>query len=52
MESLWVSFARDGIDIPSPEWHRNILEHRAARMASGEASALTVDALQTRLRQG
>jgi len=51
MESVWVSFARDGIDCPSPEWHRGVLEQRASRMASGETSSLTVDELQTRLGQ-
>ena len=51
MESLWVSFARDGIDWPSPEWHRSVLEQRAARLDSGEAGSLTVDELQTRLRR-
>lgn len=51
MESVWVSFARDGIDCPSPERHRSILEQRSARMASAEAKSISVDELQARLRQ-
>ncbi len=50
MESVWVSFARDGIDCPSPGWHGTVLDQRAARLDSGEASSLTVDELQTRLQ--
>jgi dienelactone hydrolase len=46
MESLWVSFARDGIDWPSPEWHRSVLERPRHRM---NKQAMTAPILATTL---
>ena len=50
MEQLWASFARDGIDYPSPDWHAKVLEERAELIDSGEATTMTVDELQARLQ--
>lgn len=50
MERLWASFARDGIDCPSPDWHGDVLEKRAGLIDSGNASTMTVDELQARLQ--
>lgn len=49
MELLWQSFANDGIDYPSPEWHANVLAGRTEIIESGKATWLTFDELQARL---
>ncbi len=49
MELLWESFARDGIDYPSPAWHAPALAARSKIIDSDEAAWLTVDELQARL---
>lgn len=49
MEFLWQSFANDGIDYPSPEWHAGVLAGRSEIIDSGKATWLTVDELQARL---
>lgn len=50
MEQLWASFAKDGIDYPSPDWHAEVLEKRAKLIDSGDATTMTVDELQARLQ--
>ncbi|MBI3416146.1 MAG: addiction module protein [Verrucomicrobia bacterium] len=37
MEALWEDLCRNVDALESPEWHRNILEDRERRIASGEA---------------
>jgi hypothetical protein len=49
MELLWESFAKEGIDYPSPDWHASVLAARSEIIASGGAAWLTVDELQARL---
>ncbi|MEI6176813.1 MAG: addiction module protein [Verrucomicrobiota bacterium] len=49
MELLWQSFAKEGIDYPSPDWHGKVLAERSAIIDSGKASWLSVDELQARL---
>lgn len=51
MERLWESFARDGIDYPSPAWHGDVLAQRAERATSPTATWLSLDELQARLLQ-
>lgn len=50
MDQLWDSLARDSDEIPSPDWHQNVLADRKARAQSGEAKFLTLDQLRSRLR--
>ncbi len=50
MEQLWESFAKEGLDYPSPDWHGAVLKERAEKIDSGEATWLSVDELQTRLQ--
>jgi hypothetical protein len=38
-------------EIPSPEWHREVLADREAEIESGEAAFLTLDQLKERLRR-
>ena len=50
MEQLWDSPYRHADELPSPDWHRDILAERKARAQSGEAKFLTLDQLRSRLR--
>jgi putative addiction module component (TIGR02574 family) len=49
MELLWESFAKEGVDYPSPDWHGQVLAGRSEIIESGKAIWLTVDELQARL---
>ena len=48
MELLWESFAKDGIDYPSPDCHGPVLATRSEIIDSSQADWLTVDELQAR----
>jgi hypothetical protein len=37
MEALWEDLSRNADALESPEWHREVLEDREQRIASGEA---------------
>ena len=37
MEALWDDLSRNPDALESPEWHRDVLEERERRIASGEA---------------
>ena len=37
MEALWEDLSRNSDALESPEWHRELLEEREHRIASGEA---------------
>ena len=37
MEALWEDLSRNADAVESPEWHREVLEDREQRIASGEA---------------
>lgn len=49
MELLWESFAKEGVDYPSSDWHVQVLAGRSELVESGKAVWLTVDELQARL---
>ena len=38
MEALWEDLTRHSEALESPEWHRDVLEERERRIASGEAT--------------
>jgi hypothetical protein len=38
-------------EIPSPEWHREVLAERRAEIESGKAKFLTIEQLKERLRR-
>lgn len=38
MEALWEDLRRHSDALESPEWHRDVLEERERRIASGEAT--------------
>lgn len=50
MDQLWDSLNRCGDEIPSPDWHQDVLAERKARAQSGEAKFLTLAELRSRLR--
>lgn len=50
MDQLWDSLTHDGNEIPSPDWHQDVLTDRKARAQSGEAKFLTLAQLRSRLR--
>jgi len=37
MEVLWEDLSRNADALESPEWHRDVLDERERRIASGEA---------------
>jgi len=51
IEQLWDALCRQGGDLDSPAWHRDVLTHRRARAERGEAKFLTLDQLRSRLRE-
>jgi len=50
MEQLWDSLYRYADELPSPDWHRDVLVERKTRAQRGEAKFLTLDRLRSRLR--
>ena len=50
MEEIWDSLYRHGDEVPSPDWHREVLAARKALAESGESKFLTLDQLRSRLR--
>jgi hypothetical protein len=50
MDQLWDSLNRRGDEIPSPDWHQDVLADRKARAQRGEAKFLTLDQLRSRLQ--
>jgi putative addiction module component (TIGR02574 family) len=50
MDQLWDSVNRCADEIPSPDWHEDVLVERKARAQRGEAGFLTLDDLRSRLR--
>ncbi|HVV01719.1 MAG TPA: addiction module protein [Verrucomicrobiae bacterium] len=50
IERLWDAVSRESINLPSPEWHREVLEERKARAERGEARFLTLAELRARLK--
>ena len=50
IEEIWQSLHHNADQVPSPEWHRDLLTDRKARAERGEAKFLTLDQLRSRLR--
>lgn len=51
MEEIWEDLRRDEAAIPSPQWHRDVLEARAARLASGSESFSDWEEAKRRIRE-
>ena len=50
MNQLWDSLNRSGDEIPSRDWHQDVLADKKARTERGEAKFLTLDQLRSSLR--
>jgi hypothetical protein len=50
MDQLWESLTHYSDEIPSPDWHQDVLADRKARALRGEAKFLTLAELRSRLR--
>jgi len=51
MEALWVNLTRKGDEFESPEWHREVLEERERRIASGEAKFIDWEQAKVEIRK-
>lgn len=49
METLWDSLRNVPGDVPFPEWHQEVLEQRARRLESGEATVSSLEDVRKRL---
>ena len=50
MEKLWDDLCKDPDSIPSPAWHKNILETREREVTEGKAKFYTLDAAKKKIR--
>ena len=50
MEKLWDDLCKDPDAIPSPEWHKSLLEAREQEIAQGKAKFHTLDAAKERIK--
>jgi hypothetical protein len=51
MEALWESLSRESVCVESPEWHREVLEERERRVASGEAQFTNCETAKADIRE-
>ncbi len=51
MEQLWASLQLQHDDMPSPQWHAEILAERQKRIDNGKTAFSTLDEVQERLRK-
>lgn len=51
MELVWESLRQRPDEVPSPEWHQQVLEERPRRLASGEATISSWDEAKKRLNE-
>ncbi|MCX6348242.1 MAG: addiction module protein [Candidatus Aureabacteria bacterium] len=50
MEDIWDDLCQTEEVIPSPEWHRDVLEAREQRIQAGEAKFVGLDEAKRRVR--
>jgi putative addiction module component (TIGR02574 family) len=50
LERIWDDLCRDDSAVPSPAWHRDVLEARAVRLAAGTEEVLPWDEAKRRIR--
>ncbi|HEX4140567.1 MAG TPA: addiction module protein [Candidatus Methylacidiphilales bacterium] len=51
MEELWEDLSRDPDNIKSPDWHRQALKEREARIASGQAKFIPWEKAKEEIRR-
>jgi len=49
-EALWADLSRHEEQIPSPEWHQQVLQDRAARVESGQEKFVDWETAKKQLR--
>jgi len=49
MELLWRSFSGLEDEVPSPDWHAEVLSNRLAKVEAGEGKFLSLSELKARL---
>lgn len=49
MEQLWGSLREFPENIPSPDWHREILDERQRRLEGGQATVSSLEDVRQRL---
>lgn len=50
LEDIWGDLARDPESVPTPDWHREVLESRERRVKEGVASFEDWGVVKQRLR--
>jgi putative addiction module component (TIGR02574 family) len=50
MEKLWDDLCRDPESIPSPKWHKEVLEAREKEINEGKAKFTAFDRAKERIR--
>ncbi len=50
MELLWADLVRNADDLESPAWHRELLDQRQSRIASGEARFMDWETAKAMIR--
>ena len=50
IEQLWESVSKSDSNVPSPEWHGDVLSERKRQAKAGEARFLTLQELKARMR--
>ena len=51
MEALWEDLSQSPDKLPSPAWHKEVLDARRARVASGKAKFVEWEAAKKELRK-
>jgi len=50
MEMLWDALSKNEQELPSPEWHGDVLKERAQQLQSGQARKIPLSEAKTALR--
>lgn len=50
INQIWDDLLRNSDDIPSPEWHKEVLSARAERIKKGEAHFKDFESVKSELR--
>ena len=50
LDQIWEDLMRNSVDIPSPDWHKEVLSARAKRVKNGESEFMDWEDAKSRLR--
>ncbi len=50
MEQIWADLSRNEAELPSPPWHRDVLEAREARLRQGTERIVEWEEAKRRIR--